>query len=96
MLMRLEYAPERSPTSFSQGGGLRRGSERRISSSASAFFFRPLRASFFASFWACVVKTTRQGRLPAANYQPGFSDVFERGVFRPFRIEARIPGIDRR
>ena len=96
MLIRLEQAPERSPRSFSQGGGFRSGSERRSSRRASAFFFRPLRASFFASLCAGVVKTTRQGRRDADTYQPGFSEVFESGVFSPFRIEARMPGTESR
>lgn len=29
-------------------------------------------------------------------YQPAFSDVFERGVRKPLRIDSRMPGIDRR
>jgi hypothetical protein len=29
-------------------------------------------------------------------YQPGRVEVFESGVLSPLRIEARIPGIDRR
>ncbi len=96
MLMRREYAPERSPTSFSNGGGLRRGSDRRTSSNSSAFFLRPLLASFRASFWAGAVKTTLPFRFGSATYQPGFSEVFDRGVFKPLRIEALMPGIESR
>ncbi len=29
-------------------------------------------------------------------YQPGFSEVFERGVRRPVRIDSRMPGIESR
>src|ERR1700693_4200359 len=60
MLRRREYAPARSPTSFSKGGGLRLGFTRRISSKSSTLPRRPPRAIFRASFCACFVNTTRQ------------------------------------
>ncbi|OQC29895.1 MAG: Adenosine monophosphate-protein transferase SoFic [Verrucomicrobia bacterium ADurb.Bin070] len=56
--MRLEYAPDRSPTSFSNGGGFLNGSFSNIARSRSACGFKPEARSFFASFWACLVKTS--------------------------------------
>ena len=33
---------------------------------------------------------------PGSDYQPGRFDVLESGVRNPFRIDSRIPGIERR
>jgi hypothetical protein len=40
----------------------------------------------------------REDHAPVADglYQPGLSEVLERGVFRPLRIDSLIPGTERR
>ena len=55
MLMRRLYAPFRSPTSFSYGGGFWKGSTRMISMSALAFSSRWADFSFGTSFAAVLV-----------------------------------------
>ena len=91
MLMRRDQAPSRSPISFSNGGGDWKGSWRRISRSASAFGLRPDRLSFFASFAAWGVKTSRHPLHQSSDSRHSLI-----GVFSPFRMEARIPGMERR
>ena len=54
-----ENAPDKSPSSFSKGGGILYGFLRKISISFSAFDRKPAADSFLASFCACFVKTTR-------------------------------------
>src|SRR5580692_1771730 len=56
MLIRREYAPTKSPTSFSKGGGFRNGSAFKISSSFSTWERRLVEEIFLASFCACFVK----------------------------------------
>lgn len=58
--MRREYAPTRSPTSFSQDGGIWNGSLARTANSSWALDLRPAAASFLASFSAFLEKTTYQ------------------------------------
>ncbi len=58
MLIRREYAPARSPTSFSNGGGVWKGFSANSFSNCSAFGFSPAASSFLASRCACRVKTS--------------------------------------
>ena len=68
MLIRLEYAPQRSPTSFSKGGGFWRGSLSRTSKRAWDLWFHK------AHKLASVVrkkKSYTQSYLPLPNALPG-------------------------
>ena len=100
--MRRERAPERSPTSFSNGGGELKRVDRDRSEKDQAFSLRPLLASFFASRTACRVKTTphgSRGSLPGRSsilHQLSFFTAFESGSAMPSRIDSRMPGIDSR
>ena len=58
MLIRREYAPARSPTSFSYGGGVWKGFASNILSNSTAFGFSPAASNFFASRCACRVNTS--------------------------------------
>ena len=43
-----------------------------------------------------LLRLFREEDAPGRRYQPGFSEAFESGVFRPLRIESRIRGIETR
>lgn len=60
MLMRREYAPLRSPRSFSNGGGLRKGSAARMPRSSSAFGRSPAEVRRRVFFFESGVKTMLQ------------------------------------
>src|ERR1700722_18408892 len=90
MLIRREYAPAKSPTSFSNGGGMAYGLRRSSSRIASALGRKPERDNFLASI----------GSLAGIDQRPGHQRIvlrhFLTGVFNPVRIDRRMPGIDRR
>ncbi len=58
MLIRREYAPARSPTSFSYGGGVWNGFASMTFSNCSAFGLSPAASNFLESRCACRVNTS--------------------------------------
>ena len=90
MVMRREKAPGRSPTSFSNGGGVWYGSSRRTSRSAWAFGFRPAAASFFASLLGLL------GVEQPPAHQSSLSSSSSTGVAMPSRMDSRMPGSETR
>ncbi len=75
MLIRREYAPARSPTSFSYGGGVWKGLTSRIFSNSCALGFSPAASSFLESRWAWRVNTNFHftKAAPESIYRPAFS-----------------------
>ena len=80
-------APARSPTRSSNDGGFCKGSLFRISSSSSAFDFRPAAFSFLASFSACFEQAS-------SAHQASPLALLDRGSAMASRIDFRMPGLD--
>ena len=94
MLMRREYAPARSPTSFSKGGG----APSRIHAKNLEQVLDLAAKTASSDLSGVFLRLLREYDPPGADalYQPAFSEVFESGVRKPFRIDSRMPGIERR
>ncbi len=72
MLIRREYAPARSPTSYSYGGGVWNGFASITFSNCSAFGLSPAASNFLESCCACRVNTSVHftKEAPGSTYRP--------------------------
>jgi hypothetical protein len=101
MLIRREYAPARSPTSFSYGGGAWKGFTSRILSNSCAFGFSPAASSFLESRCAWRVNTnchfTKEapasifGRASSARVRSRLASLGSRANIESLELRANRP-----